>query len=102
MAAFCRAVGIDRAGLTRFKQGDDKVIGVRPLRLMSRFISDWENGLLEFGGKRHTGRVLIHRATPKPRPPRMTLAFTEGGPKLKFLARPAPSGTRIFLTAKAK
>lgn len=101
MAAFCRTVGISTANLTRFKNGRNDVLGARPLRLMSRFIIDWENGLLEFGGTRQRGRTLIHRSKPKPRPPRMTLAITASGPRLQFLQRRV-SETPIFLTVKAK
>lgn len=101
LKGFCRAVGVQPAHLTRFKQGQNGVIGARKLSLISRFITDWENGMLEFGGTRYTGRVLIHREKPKPRPPRMTLALTPDGPRLKPVPRPTPNG-RIFLTAKAK
>lgn len=101
MAAFCRVVGISTSNLTRFKNGRNDVLGPRPLRLMSRFIIDWENGLLEFGGTRQSGRVLIHRSKPRPRPTRMTLSITPAGPRLQFLQRRV-SETPIFLTAKAK
>ncbi len=100
MSAFCRTVGINPADLTRFKKSAH-LPSHRVLRLISRFIGDWESGMLEFGGRRERGRFLVHRETPKPRPGRMTLSFTTDGPRLKTLPRP-PASPRIILTAKAK
>lgn len=93
--AFCRAVGLDFADMHRLKHGREK----RPVsparqRVISRFICDWENGLLEFvrlgTGRRNKLRVLVHRETPKLPPARLAIEFVDG-PKIRRLARPAPA-----------
>lgn len=98
---FCRAVGLDKGNFQRFLDGE-RDLSPRIQRVMSRFILQWEAGLLEFTGHhRNKKSTLVHRATPRPVPLRMTLVFSDG-PKLRMAKKlPAPEN-RIFLTAKAK
>lgn len=85
--ALGKAVGIDFTRL-RAMRDERRPIGKRAQASLSRFIRDWENGMLEFGtGKQHK-RFLIHRATPKPRGIRMAVEWKNGA-KLTILPRPA-------------
>lgn len=65
-----RACGIDVSKLYDFRDATPgRYIAESKLRVLGRFIQDWENGLLEFEKNRgsHKDR-LIHRETPKPMP----------------------------------
>lgn len=91
--AFARAIGLHFTDLYSFARGK-KGISPERQRLMSRFVTDWENGLIEFGtaANAHGGktkRVLVHRSTPKPRPVRMVLDLPHM--KLRLIARPPAS-----------
>lgn len=99
-AAFCRTVGLDRGDLSRFIH-NQKPLSPRVQRNVSKFILDWEAGMIEFERVADRRYRLVHRATPKRRPPRMTIAFDDG-PKLRLISRLPASDPRIFLTAKAK
>lgn len=91
--ALCRAVGIDNSDLHAMRDGKLS-LGRRHVAVLSRFIRDWENGLLEFGragkGNGHATmkRILIHRETPRPRAMTMNVSW-KGGAKLTIAPRPA-------------
>lgn len=88
--AFAKAVAVHWTDLHRMRDGKIP-IGQRARRNLSRFIRDWENGMLEFGygtGKYHSARILIHRQTPKPRAITMAVSWDKGA-KLSILPRPA-------------
>lgn len=105
---FCRAVGIDYSDLYRFAAGRERYpLSPHRQRVFSRFIADWENGLLEFSTVKHRGtrRQLVHRTTPKVRPQRMVLDWQRG--KLQFVARPPlnptlPSFKDVFGNLRSK
>ena len=94
---FCRAVGVDESDMNHMAAGHFKM----PLRVqkrVSRFIRDWENGLLTFvreprgnaKGAGHRKMVLRHLQVPKPRGMSMSVSWTKG-PKLTIAPRPSPN-----------
>ncbi len=84
-----RAVAINYKELHGMRDGKVN-IGRRHQAVLSRFIRDWENGLLEFGYGGVTGhkRILIHRETPRPRAMTMNVSW-QAGAKLTIAPRPA-------------
>lgn len=93
--ALARAVGIDRRDLYHMMRGHLAINGKQQARL-TRFIRDWENGMLEFriAGKAygHAARkmLLVHRQTPRPRAIRMSVDWRHGA-KLTIAPRVAPN-----------
>lgn len=88
--AFLRALGMQRQNFYNWMHGNKPLYGQQP-RLMSKFIEDWEAGLLEFvrGPKSHdTKRILRHRSVPKKMPIRMVVDITGGSAKLRMLGKP--------------
>ncbi len=97
--AFARAVGIHWTTLNDMRDGKQP-IGRRHQAVLSRFIRDWENGMLEFGFGKNQSRFLVHRQTPLPRAMTMSVRW-QGGAKLVIAPRPAanprlPSFKDIF------
>lgn len=94
--AFCRAVGLDDGDLSRIISGKEGPLKTR-IRVLSRFIRDWENGLLEFSYERRPGhqggkamRVLKHLATPKRMPVKFTVELGQVA-RLRLSSKPAPT-----------
>lgn len=83
MRAFCAATGLHDSNLYGVRDGTRK-LDPKNRHRVSRFILDWEAGLLEFGrgGKTGRARFLIHRQTPKPRAMRLKVSWI-GGAKLE-------------------
>lgn len=81
-----RVLNVPVVDLYSYVSGARK-IPVHRQRTISRFICDWERGLLEFRpvGQRHK-MMLFHRATPKPMPVRFVLDWQKS--KLHLIARP--------------
>ena len=109
--ALARAVGIHWTELHGMRDGKVN-IGRRHRAVLSRFIRDWENGLLEFetlgkkGGYAASKRVLVHRATPRPRAMTMSVSWKDGA-KLTIAPRPAanpriPQFKDIFAGLKSR
>lgn len=103
-AAFCRAVKLDPGTVAHYLSGKDPIPKDR-IGPLSRFIRDWENGLIEFTPKgtklerRPDGRVLlagpiprqmVHRDTPKKMPVIARVTFANG-PKLSWVEKPRPA-----------
>lgn len=93
---FCRAVGVDVADMSLMADGRLK-FPLRVQKRVSRFIRDWENGLLSFArvktrakGSGKQPMSLIHLQTPKPRAIKMAVSWTRGA-KLTITPRPAPN-----------
>lgn len=85
--AFAKAVGIHWTDLHAMRDGE-RPIGKRHQHNLTRFIRDWENGMLEFATGKWGKRTLVHRQTPKPKS--LTFAVDwQRGAKLSILPRPA-------------
>lgn len=101
LRSFLRSVDFRRADFQRW------LAGARPLalerqRVISRFVEDWEAGLIEFRVRSRKGKVprdgqgkrgghiwdMHHRTTPRPMPIRMNVDLSGGKPRLSFVARP--------------
>lgn len=100
--AFCRTIGIDPAFFAKIVAGVDPM-PARYQRLLSRFIRDWENGLLYFtpskivgaGPGKLRGRTKreVRRVTEKPKPKTRFAIEFKGGPKVAIIGRPPPNPT---------
>jgi hypothetical protein len=93
LRAMLREIGLDRKFFTRWLRRKDP-LPRETLRVMGRFIEDWEAGMLEFrratksDGLHANRMLLVHRKTPKPIPARLTIDFSGRGPRLKLIAKP--------------
>jgi hypothetical protein len=87
-----RVVGIHQSDIYKMAKGQIGITNREQARL-SRFIRDWENGLLAFTEPSYGGRAgrnpsrLIHLKTPRPRAIRMSVSW-DGGAKLTIAPRP--------------
>lgn len=98
--AFCRVLKMARSDVHNMLTGKDPIPKSRH-PIISRFIKDWENGMLEFDGgnyvKGRNGmvpRYLVHRTEPAKRAPRMTidLDFKRGvTPSIRWIPKPKPN-----------
>ena len=91
--AFCRAIGLDYTDFYGWLNGR-KELKPGAARRMSRFIEQWEAGMLEFkrdkSGKQANGlkRVLVHRSAPRRMPTRMVIDLSGRAPRLQMLGQP--------------
>ena len=88
-----RELKLDERGIRRWLAGQ-RPLPVETQRILSKFVEDWENGMLEFKVDRsykHANGMkgtLVHRATPKPMPARFTVDIGPRGTRLKLLGKP--------------
>ena len=93
MKSLFRHVGLKESNFKLWLRGNAKLTH-RMQRILSRFVEDWEAGLIEFvpdwSYPRANGQKarIVHRATPRPMPQRMTIDFSGSRPRLTLLGRP--------------
>lgn len=101
LRSFLRAINFDRKDYERWLQGK-RQLPLERQRIISRFIEDWESGMVEFRVRSRKGVVprdglgkrggiiydLHHRSTPRPMPIRMNVDLSSGRARLSFVPKP--------------
>lgn len=96
--AFLRHIGFDHRDFYRFVDSRYGLTADKQ-RVMSRFIEDWEAGLIEFskgGGENGRGRKVVHLSIPRKKPSRGMIDFTGTRPKLFLVPRRDPDRMPSF------